>query len=334
MATFRKRKDRWQVRIQRTGLSAAVTRTFELRKDAEIWAREVERQLDLGTFQHHQLESFSSLGDLLAKYQAEITPRKRGADVEKSRINRLLKDKKISNLAVNTSLSIGLSKWRDARLKDVSGSTINRELNIVSHAINLARKEWGMLNKLPYNPVELIQRPKNNKARDRRLEAGEYELLLKAAKSSRNTYLHDVIILAVETGMRQGEIVGIQGTHINKEAKTLTIPETKNGDVRVIPLSSKAFAILSDKAFLRVLNGVTVRAVQQSFERCLMRARKTAPKLCNDLNFHDFRHEAISRFFEKGLNQFQVAAISGHKTLQMLKRYTHIRAADLVRLVA
>lgn len=334
MAGFRKRKDRWQVRIQRTGLATPIARTFDLRKDAEIWAREVERQLDLGTFQHHQSESFSTLGELLAKYQAEITPRKRGADVEKSRINKLLKDKKISNLAVNTTLSVGLSKWRDARLKDVSGSTINRELNILSHAINLARKEWGLLNKLPYNPVELIQRPKNNKARDRRLEGREYELLLRAAKDGHNAYLHDVIVLAVETGMRQGEIVGIQRAHINSKAKTLTIPETKNGDVRVIPLSRKAFAILSDKAFLRVLDGVTVRAVQQSFEHCLIRAKKTAPKLFKDLRFHDLRHEAISRLFEKGLNQFQVAAISGHKTLQMLKRYTHIRAADLVRLVA
>lgn len=334
MATFRKRYDRWQVRIQRAGLSTPIARTFELRKDAELWAREVERQLDLGAFQNHQPASFSSLGELLTKYSKEITPNKRGAEVEKSRINRMLKDKKLSGLSVNTSLSVGLSQWRDARLKGVSGSTINRELNIISHAINLARKEWGLLNKLQHNPVELLQRPKNNKARERRLELGEYELLLKAAKASRNAYLHDVIVLAVETGMRQGEIVGIKRQHINEHDQTLTIPETKNGDVRVIPLSDKAFAILSDSAFLRVLDGVTVRAVQQSFERCLMRARKAAPKLFKDLRFHDLRHEAISRLFEKGLNQFQVAAISGHKTLQMLKRYTHIRAADLVRLVA
>ena len=334
MATFRKRKDRWQVRIQRIGLSTPIARTFELRKDAEFWAREVERQLDLGTFQHHLSQSFSSLGDLLTKYAAEITPKKRGAEVEKSRINRMLNDKKLRHLAVNVSLSSGLSQWRDARLKKVSGSTVNRELNIVSHAINLARKEWGMLNKLPYNPVELIQRPKNNKARDRRLEAGEYALLLKAAKDGHNAYLHDVIVLAVETGMRQGEIVGIKRNHINTKDKTLTIPETKNGEVRVIPLSTTAFAILSNKPFLRVLDGVTARAVQQSYEHCLMRARKRAPKLFKDLRFHDLRHEAISRLFEKGLNQFQVAAISGHKTLQMLKRYTHIRAADLVKLVA
>ena len=334
MATFRKRKDRWQVRIQRTGLSTPIARTFELRKDAEVWAREVERQLDLGTFQHHQSNSFSTLGELLAKYQAEITPQKRGATAESSRIKRLLKDKKFANIAVNKSLSVGLAKWRDLRLKTVSGSTINRELNIISHAINLARKEWGMLNKLPYNPVELIQRPKNNKARDRRLEIGEYEVLLKAAQDGHNCYLHDVIVLAVETGMRQGEIVGIKPPHINTKDKTLTIPETKNGEVRVIPLSTRAFAILSNPAFLRVLDGVTVRAVQQSYEHCLMRARKRAPKLFKDLRFHDLRHEAISRLFEKGLNQFQVAAISGHKTLQMLKRYTHIRAADLVRLVA
>lgn len=334
MATFRKRNDRWQVRIQRTGLSIPIARTFELRKDAEVWAREVERQLDLGTFQHCQPETFSCLGDLLSKYVKEITPSKRGSKVEESRINRILKDKKIANLAINVSLSVGLSKWRDLRLKSVSGSTINRELNIVSHAINLARKEWGLLNQLPYNPVELIQRPKHNKARDRRLEAGEYEVLLEAAKDGHNSYLHDVIVLAVETGMRQGEIVGIKQANLNTTDKTLTIPETKNGEVRVIPLSTKAFEILSDKAFLRVLEGVTVRAVQQSFEHCLARARKSAPKLFKDLRFHDLRHEAISRLFEKGLNQFQVASISGHKTLQMLKRYTHIRAVNLVKLVA
>lgn len=334
MATFRKRYDRWQVRIQRAGLSTPIARTFELRKDAELWAREVERQLDLGTFQLRQAAAFSCLGELLSKYSEDVTPRKRGASVEKSRINRMLNDKILSRLEVNVSLSVGLSKWRDARSKIVSGSTINRELNIISHALTLARKEWGLLNVLPHNPVEMIQRPKQNKARNRRLEAGEYEMLLAAAKDGYNTYLHDVIVLAVETGMRQGEIVGIKPEHINKGEQTLTILETKNGEVRVIPLSTKAFEILSDRAFVRVLDGVTVRAVQQSFEHCLGRARKLSPKLFKDLRFHDLRHEAISRLFEKGLNQFQVAAISGHKTLQMLKRYTHIRAADLVRLVA
>ncbi|BBF65303.1 site-specific integrase [Acidithiobacillus sp. 'AMD consortium'] len=106
-------------------------------------------------------------------------------------------------------------------------------------------------------------------------------------------------------------------------------PDSKTGDPRRVPLSSRALAVLD--ALPRRMDGevwgVRADSITQAFARACHRAG------IEDLRFHDLRHEATSRFFEKGLNPMQVAAITGHKTLQMLKRYTHLRAEDLAKIL-
>jgi len=124
--------------------------------------------------------------------------------------------------------------------------------------------------------------------------------------------------------MRRGEILQLTWDNVNLNTRTAFLPETKNGEARTVPLSENALSILkalpkqSDQVF-----DTTAYAIRMAFGRALKRAE------IDDFRFHDLRHEATSRFFEKGLNMMEVSSITGHKDLQMLKRYTHLRAEDL-----
>jgi integrase len=216
-----------------------------------------------------------------------------------------------------------LKRYRDERLKEVSGGTVRRHLAVLQHAFNVAIKEWGY--PLFANPVANITKPSAGKPRQRRLNDGEFDLLIKGCDKSHVWWLPSVIQLAVETGMRRGEIVGICRQDVDLEAKTLHIPLTKNGHSRTIPLTSKAVSTLKDLPDTESdLFPITTNALKLAWGRL---KRRTG---LNDLRFHDLRHEAISRFFEMSLTMPEVALISGHRDPRMLFRYTHLRAEDVV----
>ena len=194
------------------------------------------------------------------------------------------------------------------------------------------------------NPVVQIRKPRMPKARDRRLKHGEPKRICGASKSE---ILTSIVWFAVETGMRQAEIAGMTWDLVDLKKRTVTLPDTKNGEKRIVPLSTEALRILSDlpRRIDGKVWGMEPHSISQAFRKAVSRARKAYEQECEekgqkpdpsylaDLTFHDLRHEATSRFFEKGLNPMQVAAITGHKTLQMLKRYTHLKAEDLAELL-
>jgi hypothetical protein len=165
MATIRKRSGKWQARIQRTGYLTQ-TKTFNSKQDAEVWARGVESKIDLGTVLINIKKNKISLGELLLRYKDDITPRKKGAQIEIIRINRILRDEKICKYQSSALTSEHIAEYRDHRLEKVSPTTVRLELALFSHLFNTAIKEWGI--KID-NPVALIQLPKANKARNRRL---------------------------------------------------------------------------------------------------------------------------------------------------------------------
>ena len=141
-------------------------------------------------------------------------------------------------------------------------------------------------------------------------------------------WLLPLVQLALETAMRQGELLRLHWEYIDLNRGTAHLPDTKNGEARTVPLSSTAIAVL--RALPRALHGdvfrgVTTEAVKRSYMRAIRRAGS------KDLRFHDLRHEATTRLFEKGLNIMEVASITGHKDLRMLRRYTHLKAEDLAR---
>ena len=339
MATFRKRSGAWQALIKRKGFGQ-IARTFDTKADAEVWARQLEAEMDLGVFVSRKEAENTTLSEALDRYEREITVKKKGFQ-EKA----LIKKWKSHPLAIRSLPSIqgkDIATYRDDRLKTVSPNTVRLELAVISHLYTVAVKEWGMAGLV--NPVMQIRKPKLPQGRDRRLLPGELDRILTATDS---TALAALVRFAVETAMRRGELAGMTWDMVELKKRTVTLPKTKNGEKRVVPLSTEAVRILSGLA--RRIDGevwgMEPDSITQAFLRALARARKAYEKECEerkekpdpaflvDLTFHDLRHEATSRFFEKGLNPMQVAAITGHKTLQMLKRYTHLKAEDLAEML-
>ena len=322
MATIEKRGPFWRVKIRRTGLPAQ-TRTFDNRTQAQQWARGVESEIDKGIVVDRRIAQRLSLAEVLERYRREVTPTKRGAADENLRL-KAMAQRPFARIRMSALTSSHLAAYRDERLKVVCGATVNRELSTLSHAIDTARREWDVY--LPTNPCTLVRRPPQGRPRDRRLQGDEEKRLLAACGGARNRWLAHFVALAIETGMRRGELLGLLWDNVDLERRTAFLPVTKNGESRGVPLSSRAVAVL--RTLPPSTNGcvfgeLTREALKQSFKRAVRRAGIAG------LRLHDLRHEATSRFFEKGLNVMEVASVTGHKTLQMLKRYTHLSATDL-----
>ena len=306
------------MQVRRQG-HATLSRTFRLKADAEQWARQKEAEIDRGELPvDTRVLRSHTLAQLLERYVCSVVPRKRGADRERYMVRVVLRHP-LARLSLHTLRPTEIARYRDERLAVVTGSTVLRELCIVRHCLEIARTEWGLV--LPSNPVDLVQLPAPNNPRQRRATAGELDQLLRACETRGNRLLGAAIQLAVETGMRRSELLGMQWADVDLEGRTVFLRNTKNGDPRTVPLSPRAIEIIGsmprtgDKVF-----PMTPNALRLAWERLRRRAG------ISGLRFHDLRHEAVSRFFEKGLNMPEVAAISGHRDPRMLMRYTHPKA--------
>jgi integrase len=325
MATIRKRGSSWQAQVRREGFPP-LSKTFPSKADAAAWARDQERAIDRAELPTtaRALKGLT-VGDLLRRYSEAITPTKRGAEPEQYRIRTILRHD-LAQVALNKLSPAAVAQYRDDRLKLVQPGTVRRELAIVQHCFEVAKKEWGL--PIPANPVQQIAIPGAQKSRERRLEEGESNILASAALASA-WYIHPLIALAIETGMRRGELLSIRWRDVDMTAPTIRILKTKNGHPRTIPLTPKAVEILAslERKDERVLP-VTPNAVRLAWERLRKRAG------LEDLRLHDLRHEAVSRFFEYGLTVPEVALISGHRDPRMLSRYTHLRPEKVAEKLA
>jgi integrase len=330
MASFRKRgSSGWQAQVRRKGYPAQ-SKSFSTRAAAVQWVRSIEYEMDQGLFVSRNEAETTTVGELLNRYLIEYTPHKKGAGPEACRIRALLRHP-IANRFIGTVRGVDMARYRDERLKKVTGGSIRRELTILSHLFEVSRKEWGIF---VHNPVRDIKLPPNNRARNRRLQDAENASdteetrLFTACRRCRNPYLLPIVRFALETAMRQSEIVRLHWQHVNIKRRTAFLPDTKNGDSRTVPLSGIAVDVLT--ALPRsisgeVFPGVTTQSIKKAFIRATHRAG------IEDLHFHDLRHEATTRLFEQGLNIMEVSSITGHRDLQMLRRYTHLRAEDLAK---
>ena len=322
MATIRKRSGKYHAQIRKTGYQT-LTKTFSSLTTAKRWASVTEA--DMERHLHVAIPDNTLLRELLERYEEDVSPLHKSHQVEKYRLKTL--QRHLGDQRVSTLSPAVLCKYRDIRLKVVSPASLKRELVILSSVLNTAIKEWGI--NLQNNPVSMVSLPKVGNGRDRRLEQGEEEQLLSASDE-----LKRVIIVALETGMRRGEILNIKRSHIDFVRQTLLIPLTKTDTPRTIPLSSRAIEALREQ--LRGSQNVIPIEETTVFSYTARGLSGAFLRLCRkhgleNLRFHDLRHEATSRFFEKGLNPVEVATITGHKDTRMLMRYTHLRAEDLVK---
>jgi integrase len=320
MATIRKRGNRYHVQIRRKG-HPAISKSFSSKKTSETFAKDTESRMERGVFQDACLAEQTTLADLLDRYEDEVLPTKKGSYKEQRRLTLLKRELGAYTLAQIQPFLV--SKYLRTRLQSVKPVTARRELSILSHALGLAEKDFGIY--LPHgNPVSRITLPNIPKGRERRISPEEERCMLDALAN--NPVMQRLISFAIETGMRRGELANMRWDHMNWKVRTLQIPETKTDIPRTIPLSRKATEAL--KELPRRLDGIVWGLRPDSITQAFKRACKRAG--IENLRFHDLRHEATSRFFEKGLNTMEVSSITGHQDLRMLKRYTHIRAESLV----
>jgi integrase len=323
MASIRKKGDlQWHAQVRRKG-HPNQTKTFSTRADAERWAKIIESEMERGVFVSRTESEATLVSELLDRYEREILPSKRGQSADKSRLKTLKATFGQYKLAGLTSTLV--AKFRDARLEVVGPQSVIHEITLLNRVLKAATIDWGI--GLPNGlPTTLVRKPTKPRGRERRIAAKELEVILGATESAE---LQSVITLAIETAMRRGELASLRWKDVDLEKCIAHVPKTKTDAPRTVPLSTRAIAALKELPRRRdgkvfALQG---ESMSQAFERACEPHRANVP----DLHFHDLRHEATSRLFEKGLNVMEVAAITGHKTLDMLKRYTHLRAEDLAK---
>lgn len=319
MATITKRGGRWVVQVRRKGLKS-VNRTFPTKPEADKWARQIEGRMASDDWTDLSEAKRTTLAEALRRYEAERTPAKKGAKQEHLRIAAWLKHE-LAARPLGSVRSQEIAAYRTAMVKaGKAPTTIRNALTIISQVYELARTEWGMPGLV--NPVRGVRMPKARQGRDRRLEPGEEPRLFAACQEKG---IGGAVRFAIETAMRQGELLALRWCDV--KGNVAHVRDSKTGDARSVPLSSRALAVL--KALPASLDRKarifpwSAHSLDHRFRRACQAAEIVG------LRWHDLRHEAVSRLFERNLDALEVASVSGHKTLAMLKRYTHHRAERL-----
>jgi integrase len=332
MASIRRRGDRWQARVIRKGFEPEA-KSFTSKQDAEKWARAIEREMDTGGYVSRSTAEATTLEQVLSRYRLEVTPLKRGSEVEAIRL-KVMERHRMARRSLATITAATVAEYRDERLKVVSGPTVLRELQILSSVLNHARREWCFPIQ---NAVADVRRPAPGRGRNRTLDhEGESSLLAHLEgggrsndgtymKGTRNPWVAPLVRLALETAMRRGELLALLWEHIDLTKRTAFLPLTKNGHTRTVTLSTNAVAVLS--SLPRSIDGrvfpITANALKLAFVRAC-----TSSGIVN-LHFHDFRHHATSRLAERLPNVIELAMDTGHSDLRMLARYYHVKPEAL-----
>lgn len=338
MATINKPpSSTWKAVIRKRGWPSTI-KTFRTKRDAEDWARRTEDEMVRGVYIDRADANRMLLKSAIDRYLRDVSSTKKPSteSAEKHKAKALKAELGDYSLAaLNQNL---IADYRDRRLADgKSTDTVRLELALLSHLFTIAIKEWHL--GLVYNPVLNIRKPAPSSGRNRRLSADEESTLLKACDKFSNPMLGWIVRTGLYTGMRAGEITTLRRGQVDLKRRVVRLSNTKKGTDRTVPLSKEALLILTE-ALNHPVRPVGTDLIfwgepGRDKKRRPYEFRMAWKKIIKDtklsnLRFHDLRHEAVSRLVEIGLGDQEIAAISGHKSMQMLKRYTHLRAEDLV----
>ncbi len=318
MASFRFRNGKWQAQVRRQGYRAT-TKSFTNKTDAQKWARRLETDIENGNTQSGGRDTLNTpLKNYLQRYLVEIAPLKASFSVEKY-ILKIWMESSLAKHPIGSITPTQIMSELDAKKTLWKPTTIHRNFGVLRHVFNTSQTLWEV--PLRRNPVQYIKLPKTPKTPIRRLS----EDFLEAFESGRRDSIYWVVNFALETAMRRSEIANLRWEDIQREKRLALVVKSKTNRPRFVPLTHKALSILdevggqSEYVFAKSSNAIR-----------LAWSRRKASIGHNEVRFHDLRHEAISRLFEKGLTVPEVASISGHSTPQMLFRYAHSDVRALV----
>jgi len=313
MASIRRRNGKYQVQVRVGRLNNS--KSFVRLTEAKEWARRTEidlnRQLYLG--QKHQPENFARI---LVRYLKEKTPEKLSFRNEAIVIRSLLRERWTEIPSTQLSLK-DLIQFRDQRLSCVKPATLKRQLNIIKHACSVAEDEWNWES--PRRLIHKLNLPKITPHPVRRVSQADEHRLLQELYKRRSKWPYHVTRFALATAMRRGEILALGWANIDLNRHSAFLMTSKTGFGREVPLSQDAIEILSGIGKDR--SGPVFKTSANAVRLAFSRAKADAG--LKHIRFHDLRHEAISRFFEMGLTQPEIALISGHRTIEALSIYAH-----------
>lgn len=316
--------------------------SFTRKTDAKKWAAQTESAIREGRHfktvesKRHTLAQAIDryIKNVLAKRPQTLRDRKRHLDWWKQQMGEyVLAD---INPALIAERRDQLASETTARNKLRSPATVNRYLAALSHLFTVAMKEWGWADK---NPLTKVMKQKEPRGRVRFLSDDERSRLLQACEQSDSAYLYLIVILCLSTGARKMEIMNLTWDDVDFNRGVMTLHETKNGERRVLPLVGKAKDLLLAHASIKhphssllfpskYHNHQKPVDIRSAWERALEQAE------IKDFRFHDLRHSAASYLAMNGATLAEIAEVLGHKTLQMVKRYTHLSEAHTAKIVS
>lgn len=306
-----------------------ISASFSTRTSAKEWAHRTESELKQTRYFPHEAGKNRTFATFVDHYISNHLPKNPKALSKQTQILQWWKSHLGKYYLAHISPSL-IASLRDQLLSETTrrntlrtSSTTNRYLAALSRAFTICIREYGWLKE---NPVLLITRPKENKGRERFLSLDEISRLRDACRYSRSPYLYPIVVFALSTGARRGEILNLKWSDLDFSNRTATFRETKNGESRTVPLTHHLIECLHKEQRCRVilspyvfpsLTGTKPADIESSWDYAIRTANLP------NLRFHDLRHTAASHLAMNGASALEIAAILGHKTLAMVKRYSH-----------
>ena len=359
MASIRERidstgKKTYQVQVRIHGFPPQVE-TFKTKTEAKQWAAHVESELRAGRYMHRAEAQKHTVKDLLEKYRKEVLKPTKPKEERSQGPQLEWWIQKLGAYSLADLTPAAIAKCRDELLQTPFGrnndrmrtpATVVRYIAVLSHAFNMAVKEWAWITE---SPVARVTRPTVNNERMRYLSNDEQVRLLEVAKKSQNTFLYTILITALSTGMRYSEIMNLRWRDVLLEEKDddglILLKTTKNGEPRGVPVVKSACVAIktlrqkhaaqhrghvkSDSLlFPSEDDPETPVEIRKAWDTALRRA-----EIAN-FRFHDLRHTAASYLAMEGATAPEIAEILGHKSLQMVKRYSHFNKDHIAKVMS
>lgn len=328
---------RAKIRIKGSPTQSA---TFERISDAKKWVQSTEAAIKEGRHFKTTEAKRHTLAELIDRYARDVLPQKKGAKLQGQQLGWW--KAAIGSYALADVTPSLLAEYRDklagevtVRRKLRSPASVNRYIAALSHAFTIAVKEWGWMED---SPMRKVTKPREPRGRVRFLSDEERVRLLKSCKESSNPYLYPVVVLALSTGMRSGEIMGLTWDNVDLNRGRAILHETKNGERRAVALTGHALELLKELGKVRRIDSNLLFPAKETKTTKPIDIRKpweTAVQKAelHDFHFHDLRHSAASYLAMNGASLAEIAEVLGHKTLQMVKRYAHLSEGHTARVV-
>ena len=343
MPTFEERtngegKKKFRVRVRLKGYPAQ-SATFDRVTDARRWAAKIETDLREGRYFRYSEAKRHTVAEMIDRYTADVLPAKNTRFQEERTYQLRYWKEKIGSYTLADATPPVISEARDEfALTPTNGDrkrspgSVNRYLAALSAVFTRATKEWMWMEE---SPMRKVSKPSEPRGRVRFLSDDERSRLLKACLESDEPLLHPFVVVALSTGTRRGELLSLRWPDVDFHAGQIRLLETKNDERRAVPLTGLALDLVTGMASVRRIDTDLVfpfkggkQGLRAPWEKALKKAE------IEDFRFHDLRHSAASYLAMNGATLAEIAEILGHKTLQMVKRYSHLTKQHTSRVVA